>query len=185
MLDIALCSSLICATVFASALQSWSLMEREITDATATVQGGARQWLINSLHEADTADYPIGGGSRYVQDQLQRLYAAGSGHAVNRKRLIELTYLGHLMAFAGHAPRIRNTTRGFAHIIGVPELIARKFLEAYAVCETKQAGGMVRVLHILCSDCFIMLQQPAVYAVPTLLVVHIGTADGSMRHETS
>ena len=45
-------------------------------------------------------DFPIGGGSLYVQNQMRKVWETGSGTGVNREKLLELIYLGHLLAFA-------------------------------------------------------------------------------------
>jgi hypothetical protein len=52
-------------------------------------------------------DFPIGGGSLYVQNQLRKVWETGSGTGVNREKLLELTYLGHLLAFARLASMIK------------------------------------------------------------------------------
>jgi hypothetical protein len=45
-------------------------------------------------------DFPIGGSSLYVQNQMRKVWETGSGTGVNREKLLELIYLGHLLAFA-------------------------------------------------------------------------------------
>ncbi|CAM9902299.1 unnamed protein product [Ectocarpus sp. 12 AP-2014] len=133
--------------------QELESMEREIDRAAEQIEGGMHQWA------KDFAERPRESCPRFVGKRLTLLLDLGERN--QKRRMLELLYLRHMCVFHHASALLKGTPAQLSAKLDIPEIVLRRLLEKFSVCEKKGAGGVASyvrtktlknqlVVHALC-----------------------------------
>eukprot|EP00904_Undaria_pinnatifida_P014229 jgi/Undpi1/9937/HiC_scaffold_28.g12391.m1 len=114
--------------------QELQLMGRQVDRWAEACEGGLQQW-VHQFAERPRDDCP-----KFVSNRLTLLLDLGE--AKQKTRLLQLLYLRHMCAFHRTPNVLKGTPSQLATKHDIPEVILRKLLEKFTVCESRERGGL-------------------------------------------
>lgn len=113
--------------------QEMETMGRQIDRAAEDLEGGLQQWV------KEFAERPKNACPAFVARRLTLLLDVSEPN--QRYRMLQLLYLRHMIAFHHSGNLLKGTPGQLSTNLDIPEVVVRRLLEKFAVCESRGRGG--------------------------------------------